>query len=183
MAAQTVTPDGASLCEEWRPIPGFETYEASSFGRIRRGLPGKGTRAGKIRKPTLLPNGYLNVDLWVDGVRYKIYVHRAVALAFHGDPPFPDAEAAHRNRQKADNRPSNIRWATRLENEADKVAHGTLMMGSRHTNSKITEADVLTMRQRRAAGETLEAIADDFGICFQNVGLICQGKTWTHLPI
>lgn len=33
----------------------------------------------------------------------------------------------------------------------------------------------------RAAGETLTSIAEAFGIGFQNVGLICQGKTWTHV--
>lgn len=175
--------NGEKSFEEWRPIPGYEAYEASSFGRIRRSARGKGTRAGKVRKPSTLPNGYLVVDLWIGGVRRKMYVHRAVALAFHGVPKFPNAEAAHRNRQKADNRPGNLRWATRKENEADKLAHGTLLVGSRHSNSKVTEADVLVMRQRRAAGDTLEAIAEDFGVCFQNVGLICQGKTWTHLPL
>lgn len=180
-AKPMMTADGASAFEEWRPIPGFDAYEASSFGRIRRAAKGKGTRSGKVRKPTVLPSGYLNVDLWIGGVRRKLYVHRAVALTFHGVPSFPNAEVAHRNRQKADNRPSNLRWATHTENEADKVRHGTLLVGSRHANSKITEADVLVMRQRRASGETLEAIAEDFGICFQNVGLICQGKTWTHI--
>lgn len=104
-------------------------------------------------------------------------------MAFHGLPPFDGAEAAHRNGDRADNRPDNIRWATHAENEADKIDHGTLMVGSRHTNSKITEGDVIAMRARRKAGETLDAIASDFGICFQNVDLICRGKTWAHVPL
>lgn len=179
----TVPSSGASGSEEWRPIPGYETYEASSLGRIRRAVAGKGTRVGKLRVPCALPNGYLTVDLWIGGQRFKLYVHRAVASAFHGPPPTPDHEVAHKNGDVADNRPSNIRWATHAENEADKVRHGTLPRGSRHANSKITEADIVAMRARRAAGETLAAIADDFGLCFQNVDLICRGKTWAHVPL
>lgn len=175
------TASSESACEEWRAIPGFLNYEASSLGRIRRAKRGKGTRAGKIRLPYALPSGYLVIDMWHEGQKSRLYVHRAIALAFHGEPPFAAAEAAHGNGAKADNRSGNIAWKTKAENEADKDRHGTRLLGSAHVNSKLSEDDVRSMRERRAAGETLAALAAAFGVGFQNVGLICQRKTWAHI--
>jgi hypothetical protein len=104
-----------------------------------------------------------------------------VALAFHGAPHFDDAEAAHRDGDQSNNTPGNVAWKTRAENEADKIAHGTLMIGSGHANSKINEDDVREIRRRRAAGEALKSIASSFQINFQNVSLICLRKTWAHV--
>ena len=51
--------------EIWKPIPGYEGYEASTLGRIRS------LKYGKIRilKPFKTKKGYLRVNLWKDGKR------------------------------------------------------------------------------------------------------------------
>lgn len=67
--------------------------------------------------------GYGQIE--IDGQR--LYVHRLVCEAVNGPPPTPEHQAAHscgkghlgcvaRN---------HLRWATRIENEADKILHGT----------------------------------------------------------
>lgn len=134
---------------------------------MRRALAGKGTRAGKIRKPYVQKDGYRQMDLWVDGVRYRFYLHQIVALTFHGPAPSPAHEVAHWDGDKGHNASENVRWATRKENAADKTRLGTQIRGGAHPLSKLTEADVLEIRARRAAKETLAAIADDFGLCFR----------------
>ena len=49
-------------------------------------------------------------------------VHRMVCGAFHGLPPADKPEVDHINRDKSDNRPSNLRWCSRSENERNKEA-------------------------------------------------------------
>lgn len=53
-------------------------------------------------------NGYLHIG----GVR----IHRIVATAFHGAAPSKDHIVDHKNTNKQDNRPENLRWITKLEN-------------------------------------------------------------------
>jgi hypothetical protein len=54
-----------------------------------------------------------------------VTVHKLVALAYLGDPPTERHEVAHLNGIKIDNRASNLAWKTHVENEADKLTHGT----------------------------------------------------------
>lgn len=92
--------------EEWKPIPStFGTYEASTEGRIRR---------TKSKRPlnTWPLNGYRMVTLCgarVLGQATTHPAHRLVAEAFHGEAP-TNAEAHHKNRHRADNRPANLEW-------------------------------------------------------------------------
>ena len=65
------------LIEEWKLIDGFEKYEISNKGRIRR-LYLKGYR---YRKP-VIQSGYCSVTFSI-GLKFKKYqIHRLVALAF-----------------------------------------------------------------------------------------------------
>ena len=50
--------------------------------------------------------------LFVSGVP----VHRIVCSAFHGDPPSDQHVVDHIDTNRANNRPENLRWVTRLEN-------------------------------------------------------------------
>lgn len=43
-------------------------------------------------------------------------VHRIVAFAFHGEPPTKEHIVDHVDTNRQNNRPSNLRWITRLEN-------------------------------------------------------------------
>lgn len=59
---------------------------------------------GKVDKNT----GYMLLS----GVR----VHRIVATAFYGQAPTNEHIVDHKNTNKQDNRPENLRWVTKLEN-------------------------------------------------------------------
>lgn len=116
--------------EIWRAIPGFDGYEASSLGRIRSidrivlkrsrwgGLKPRQYR-GKIL--ALFENGspYTRVTLGHD--HSPQYVHRLVALAFHGESR--KKEVSHLDGNPRNNKPSNLIWMTRSENNFLKAKH------------------------------------------------------------
>lgn len=69
-----------STAEAWRPISGFEEYEVSSFGRIRR------VSSWRILKPAE-DKGYLFVTLCKDNKKTNGRIHQIVAQEFYGPPP------------------------------------------------------------------------------------------------
>ena len=114
--AEQITPE-----EEWRPIPGFVGYSASSNGRIRVDGGHPRNREGILAMP--LGHKYLQCMLTPTGkprhhgnLRPR-RVHILVALAFLGPKPTPEHEVNHINGNKLDNRPDNLEYVTSLENE------------------------------------------------------------------
>lgn len=103
--------------EIWRPIPEYEDwYEASSLGRIRRSRSGTRTKARRLLRPGVKPNGYLFVIIHTGERSYNRYVHRLVASAFHGAPPRANSQVNHLDRVRSNNRASNLEWCSPLEN-------------------------------------------------------------------
>jgi hypothetical protein len=122
MNPQAVNPGGDTreklpICERWLPVPGYEgRYEVSDLGNVRS-LPRQRTRGGVLSQ--IERYGYLSVCL--SGRMFS--VHRLVLLAHVGPCP-KGMETAHCNGNRKDNRLSNLRWATKSENTADRAAHG-----------------------------------------------------------
>lgn len=119
--------------EEWRPVvlDGQEwPYEVSDCGRVRRTAPGSNrTFAGRLRKPHPTRKGYLRVDLWKDGRRKSVDVHKLVAEAFLMVTP-PGFEINHEDGDKANNRSWNLTFVTSRGNKQHAVRKG-LHRGSR----------------------------------------------------
>ena len=176
--------------EIWKPIPGFGGhYEASSFGRIRV-LPRTVTRRSRwgrvvnnhyqqrtLSHHNIDSRGRVTVHIGVDGIKYSVFVHRLVLLAFHGEPP-PDQEACHNNGFAWCNRPRNLRWDTHTENNRDRVRHGTIPRGDAHPLAVIPEELALSIKR----GEITAADASrKFGISYKIGWRIARGDTWRHL--
>lgn len=77
--------------------------------------------------------------------------------------------------------PAHLRWGTAAENSADKVTHGTLLMGERHGMSRLTETQVREIRRRSAEGERNAPLAREFGVHRTTIEDIVQRRTWAHL--
>lgn len=163
--------------EEWRPIPGWEDlYDASSLGRVRR-----------ITKspPYIMTlsddhDGYLQVTLTRNNKWRTYRVAALVCAAFHGPRPSPEMQAAHWDGVRVHNTPDNLRWATPLEQCADKARHGTTIMGDACHLSRLTSADVIAIRKahRPRMGA---ALARQYGVTTANISSIINRKTWKHV--
>ena len=173
--------------EEWRVIPGSENYEVSSLGRVRS------IRSGKLLSPWLAGIGYHYIEV---GRARRTTVHRLVCETFHGPPPDGQGHVAHFDGNKLNNRPENLRWASRKENFADSVRHGTAKLvqyrgpefkprknpnprrGTDSSSAKLSEAKAADIRARHQQGEHWSAIAKSYGVSKTTFYRVLRGEVW-----
>lgn len=119
-------------------------------------------------------------QMWVGGK--TIIVSSYLCEASYGPRPSQEYQAAHscgRGHEGCVNR-NHLRWATRVENWADKLIHGTHNRGERNSQAKLTEVQAREIVSLRGV-ETQETIAKRLGICPQAVSAIQRGKWWAWL--
>lgn len=101
--------------EIWAPLQETHLFEVSDLGRVRNAI----TR--KIIKSHVSNEGYDKVFLKFNGKQHPRFVHRLVAQAFL----LPDAKrntVDHIDRNRRNNRPENLKWATMKEQCQNKNA-------------------------------------------------------------
>ena len=125
---------------------------------------------------------YLGVTL-CDGMKVhkNRYIHHLVLEAHSGSRP-KGLDGLHGDGNKCNNHIGNLHWGTKSENAPDKWGHGTMMFGSDHINSKLNEADVISIRKRYAAGGiTQRKLGEEYGVHQVTIFDIVSGKTWNHI--
>jgi hypothetical protein len=162
-------------------VPGYPAYEVSVDGVVRRCQGFRCRRAHRVLVPFVRPNGYAQILLYQGGKRRRFGVHQLVALAFLGLKPSPLHEVAHLDGQRLNNHVSNLAWLLHSENERHKDLHGTRLRGSQIGNAKLTEAQVVLIRQALAVGIRQCALAQTYGVSDSTVSLIARAKTWRHV--
>ena len=163
------------------PVPHDSGYMVSDLGRVkslqRLIRCGGGYRKSNevILKSWVVKNtGYLQVVLTG---RKKYAVHRLVLEAFVGPPP-DGHECAHGDGDRKNARLSNLRWATKLENQADVLMHGNRKRGESVYNSVLTEDQVRSIRKDpRSRAE----IGRQYGVTPEAISHIVLRKTWKWL--
>jgi hypothetical protein len=171
--------------EIWRPVPDYPNYEVSSCGRARRATRFKHCPPGMVLAPRKNRFGYVQIALSKNGKYGHFGMHRLVALAFLGAPPSPRHQVAHGDRNRTNNRLENLRWATAVENAADRARHGRWLLarGEQHGQAILTDAKVLALRAWHRHGLSVTEAARRIGVNKITAWDAVRGKTWTHLPI
>lgn len=155
-----------------KTIPSFPLYSAGDDGHIYRN--------GKRLKSRDNGHGYLHVFLRKDGKTHTRYVHRMVCEAYRG--PCPDGwQCRHRDNVRSHNEPDNVEWATRKDNESDKVKFGTINRGERASHSVLTEDMVSIARVRAGNGERIDHLAAELCVNPGTLGDAITGKRWDWL--
>jgi hypothetical protein len=140
--------------EEWRNIPGFPRYQASSLGRVRSLTSGAWH---VLRTTPNRANGYLYISAYVGGRFITRSVHRLVAGAFLGNGDGHDVN--HKNGDKHDNRLVNLEYLSHSDNLRHAYSIGL----------KVPVGMKINPEQRRIALEmkgtaTQVALARRFGV-------------------
>lgn len=155
---------------ERRPWPHDPRYLAGDDGTVVG-------PSGRVLSPFLGHQGYPRINTYRGGKWSQHFVHVIVCETFHG--PRPDGmEVAHLNGQRTDVRANNLQWKSRVENEADKLAHGTGLQGERHHQHKLTEDQVRAIRAS-AAGSC--ALARTYPVEPSTIRAIRRRETWRHI--
>ena len=105
---------------------------------------------------------------------------RVICELVHGTPPSSTHETAHSCGEGSCVNPNHLRWATHVDNEADKLLHGTRTRGHRNHHCRLTESDVRSIRRLRSS-MTLKELGDRYGISFSTVSAIITRRSWAWL--
>lgn len=163
---------------EWRTIEHFPEMQVSEYGDVRHTHFAKsGHRKGQRINGWITTGGYRKFKIGGQ----EIMAHRLVCHAWHGPAPFIGAIVAHGDGDPTNNHFSNLRWATHKENSHDTIKHGRWNHGEKVPQAKLTEAQVVEIRERLGAGEEHHSLADVFGVRRRTITAISRGESWKHL--
>lgn len=155
---------------EWRVLPSNPLYEISNYGELRY------SDTKKIINQYLSKKGYLTVCLRNNRGPKRPFVHRLVLETFFGSAPSSCHQTAHWDGIRTNNIISNLRWATPIENAADRERHGTTARGNKKRKSKLTDQQV---REILLSNEPHTHLAKKYSVSAPTISNIKNKKNYT----
>ena len=107
-------------------------------------------------------------------------VHRLMYELRVGEIP-PGMHVLHRCDNRSCCRPDHLFLGVNADNVADRNAKGRQARGERNAKSRLSLADVQTIRSRRAEGYTYSMIASEFGISDVAARKVATGRNYAHV--
>jgi hypothetical protein len=158
-----------------KPIPSLPGWSARTDGTIIRpdGSTAFQFRAGASMHRSVTIHGMV-----------RRYVHHLVLEAFVGPRP-KGMECCHWDDDATNNRLSNLRWGTRLDNMQDRIRNGRAKapFGEANGNAKLTADQASEIRALRVLGVPTRTLARRFNVSRSLVQFIERGRVWRHAPV
>lgn len=176
--------------EVWRGIAGYEGhYMVSRFGRVksltrvvadnRKTI----TRKSRILSARVTKTQREKIALFVETEREDFFVHRLVALAFHGEPP-EGYQVNHIDGNPRNNHSNNLEWVNSSYNQKHAWALGLKNQdGEKNPSSKLKDADVYKIRGLLKEGHSDKYISEMFNMSRNAIYRIKTKSTWKHLAV
>jgi hypothetical protein len=182
---------GPAPSVEYRDVSEFPGYRVGSDGSVwtrwerfyPRGISRAGVRyvLGEHWKPLkarpINKYGYLEVQLYKDGLRYHRLVHRLVLEAFIGLCP-EGMECRHLDGKPGNCWLDNLAWATPKVNQGDRPRHGTDVRGEKHGIAAVTNQQAVEIRRMAETCKNKSLIARRFHTTRYVVAGILRGETY-----
>lgn len=162
-----------------KDIPGFEgRYAVTEDGRVWS------YKKNDFLKWMMGTHGYPYVELSCGSKKCKRCiksVHRLVAEAFVPNPQ-QRPEVNHIDSNRANPNIKNLEWVNRTENMAHANAKGRIPKGNDKTTAKLTEVEVVEIRQKYKFWEyTMKALAIEYGVSMSCIQSVLIRRTWNHI--
>lgn len=127
--------------------------------------------------------GRLRVPMRTTSGRLDRLAHRLAYEAFLGQIP-DDLLVCHRCDVPACCNPAHLWLGTTKDNSDDRDSKGRLpsRAGANNGNAKLTEHEVVVIRQHLAQGRTCVALAAEYGLSSRAIINIGLRRSWAHLP-
>ena len=147
--------------EIWKPLAQCDKYECSTFGRIRD------AKTKRILNGSINNKGYIRYDLCLNGKRFVVSGHRAVAETFI-DNIENKPQINHIDGNKTNNNINNLEWCTGSENILH--AQHIIKTGSGGKNKK----KIICLTTNEIFESSYEA-ENKLGIPNGNINRVCNG--------
>mgnify|MGYP001611269470 CR=1 FL=1 len=122
-------------------------------------------------------HGYVRFMLLIDGVKRSFRLSRMILSTFVRSPKAGE-EAGHLDDDTSNNALENLAWQTSKQNSAQSVQRKRHAHGMRHGHVKLTESDVIAIRND---GRRQCIIAAEYNIRQCTVLAINRRRLWRHV--
>lgn len=159
-----------------------EQWADRFWARVRKH---EGSSACWVWIGSRLPRGY---GLFYPKAGRGMYAHRVSWEIANGRPVPEGLHVMHACDNPWCVRPEHLSVGTRSDNMRDMWnkgrGHKNSKSGEEHYAHKLTEAQVIEMRERWARGGVKQReLAEQFGVTRALVGQIVRGVAWKHVPM
>ena len=167
-------------------IDGFIYFRPAVRGNCRTGHPLKRASFWKMvhTYPVHAPYtpSYLRFKITSGKLQKMPTVHRFIMECFHGIKP-KQVVVRHLDGDYLNNKVANLTYGTTQENVNDAVKHiGKYFEGTRNGRSKLTDNDVIKIRNAYSQGTTIKKLVSIYSnVVETTIRRIVNGKTWKHL--
>lgn len=180
--------------EIWKDIPGYQHYQASDFGRVKR-LACLDKRGGRLREKILKISiqkydaaghlhSFVSIGLGRNSICESLSVGRAVLLAFRG-LPLSKQVCRHLDDDISNNALSNLEWGTQKQNVQDAIRNNKrTTYGENVCTAVLTIIDVLDIRQSfKTHSRTFgaRALAKKYAVSEWAIQDVVKRRSWQHV--
>jgi hypothetical protein len=127
-------------------------------------------------------NGYGRVSAYTDDDRWVPHLAHRISWELHNGPIPDGLLVLHQCDNPPCSRPDHLFLGNQLDNMQDCVSKGRRPRGEQSHTAKVTEAQVIEMRLRFAAGErNYSKLGREYGISGGQVRAIILKERWSHV--
>lgn len=189
---KAVNPLGYGGVEEWKPINGFEKYHISNMGRVKSFYLCK---EGFYLYQKLSTSGYLCVQLYKQGKKKLISIHRLVAENFIPNNDKTKTIVNHKNCIKTNNNINNLEWCNHKYNANHAKINNLLLKTTGHNHwtyiephrikkgelngrAILNEKDIVEIRSSK---NSVTSLSKKYLVTKTSIRNVIKRKTWKHL--
>lgn len=116
-------------------------------------------------------DGYVRLKIMLNGQATDILAHVIICNIFHGNKPHPDYTVDHVDRVKTNNRPSNLRWASKSDQAFNRTINDRTYL-----IAQVKDNQIIEFYDKQSILEIFDV--DDLMI--PNEGISYNGYLWIH---